>query len=373
MSNKDELFLVAGKAREIGEKIQTEAFSAPLDALEDVANQVGKAWSGSWLGYHSLVYYQDLEAPPPGARFSQEWGLQQSFAIRETIGEWHEVAYDDMIRYIGERAGATDITAIEKEVANTIEIFEDLKSTVVSRLSMAVRDDPDDKYIDDLLAQAKESQICGADAYIKLVMPRGPLVSRDSVAIHKGLCTPPHIAILAKVFAIRQPFVACTELSKIAQRAASHLSDRNEKIMRQSRIGTNVFIGHGRDHAWKDLRDFVRDRLHLPWDEFNRVPVAGFTNIARLSQMLDGAAIAFIILTAEDERADGKYQARMNVIHEAGLFQGRLGFERAILVLEEGCEEFSNVQGLGQIRFPAGNITAVFEQIRQVLEREELL
>ena len=63
----------------------------------------------------------------------------------------------------------------------------------------------------------------------------------------------------------------------------------------------------------------------------------------------------------------------MNVIHEAGLFQGRLGFQRAIVLLEEGCEEFSNIQGLGQIRFPAGNISAAFEEIRQVLEREEII
>jgi hypothetical protein len=30
-----------------------------------------------------------------------------------------------------------------------------------------------------------------------------------------------------------------------------------------------------------------------------------------------------------DELASGKVQARMNVIHEAGLFQGRLGFKKA--------------------------------------------
>jgi predicted nucleotide-binding protein len=40
----------------------------------------------------------------------------------------------------------------------------------------------------------------------------------------------------------------------------------------------------------------------------------------------------------------------MNVVHEAGLFQGRLGFTRAIIMLEEGCEEFSNIEGLGQLR-----------------------
>jgi predicted nucleotide-binding protein len=142
---------------------------------------------------------------------------------------------------------------------------------------------------------------------------------------------------------------------------------------RSQRVGTKVFIGHGGSLLWKDLKDFVQDRLKLPWDEFNRVPVAGFTNIARLSQMLDEAAIAFLIMTAEDEQKDGKIQARMNVIHEAGLFQGRLGFSKAIIVLEEGCEEFTNIKGLGQIRFPKGKIKAAFEEVRQVLEREDLI
>jgi predicted nucleotide-binding protein len=61
------------------------------------------------------------------------------------------------------------------------------------------------------------------------------------------------------------------------------------------------------------------------------------------------------------------------VIHEIGLFQGRYGFERAIVLLEEGCDEFSNIVGIGQIRFPKGSITSVTEEIRRVLEREGLL
>ena len=89
--------------------------------------------------------------------------------------------------------------------------------------------------------------------------------------------------------------------------------------------------------------------------------------------MLDSAAIAFLVMTAEDEQPDGNLRARMNVVHEAGLFQGRLGFYRAIILLEEGCEEFSNIKGLVQIRFPKGNIKAVFEEIRQVLERENII
>jgi predicted nucleotide-binding protein len=152
------------------------------------------------------------------------------------------------------------------------------------------------------------------------------------------------------------------------------LSDyEDKKIPEQIHSGIRVFIGHGQSKLWYELKDFIQTRLHLQWDEFNRVPVAGIPNISRLSEMLNNAAIAFLILTAEDEQGNGNMNPRMNVVHEAGLFQGKLGFKKAILLLEEGCEEFSNINGLGQIRFPKGNISAAFENIRQVLEREGLI
>jgi predicted nucleotide-binding protein len=89
--------------------------------------------------------------------------------------------------------------------------------------------------------------------------------------------------------------------------------------------------------------------------------------------MLESAAFAFLMMTAEDEQPDGTLRARENVVHEAGLFQGRLGFRKAIILLEDGCEEFSNIRGLGQIRFPKNNVSAKFDEIRQVLEREGLI
>ena len=101
--------------------------------------------------------------------------------------------------------------------------------------------------------------------------------------------------------------------------------------------------------------------------------VAGVPTAERLGEMLDAAAFAFLIMTAEDEQPDGKVRARENVVHEAGLFQGRLGFKKAIILLEAGCEEFSNIHGLGYIGFPKGNIGAKFEEIRRVLERERVI
>ena len=113
--------------------------------------------------------------------------------------------------------------------------------------------------------------------------------------------------------------------------------------------------------------------LGLSHDEFNCVPTAGIATTERLQQMIDQVDMAFLIMTAENQYADGTWHARENVVHEVGLFQGVLGFKKAIILLEEGCEEFSNIHGLGQIRFPKGNIKAVFEKIRQVLEREGIL
>ncbi len=152
-----------------------------------------------------------------------------------------------------------------------------------------------------------------------------------------------------------------------------HLSRHSRTRNSTVAPGSRVFIGHGGSPLWRELKDFISDRLGLDWDEFNRVPVAGVTNVDRLAEMLDNAAIGLLVLTAEDEQADSARHPRLNVVHEAGLFQGRLSFSRAIVMLEDGCQEFSNIEGLGQIRFPAGNISASFERVREVLEREGLL
>lgn len=134
-----------------------------------------------------------------------------------------------------------------------------------------------------------------------------------------------------------------------------------------------IFLGHGRSPIWREFKDFLEGRLGLPWDEFNRESVAGYATSQRLHQMLDAASFAFLIMTAEEEHSDDTLHARPNVIHEVGLFQGRLGMTRAIILLEDGCSEFSNIVGLSQIRFPRNHISSCFEEVRRVLERESLL
>lgn len=373
MSTIDDLFALAAKLDEHGNKIKDKNFNEPLDKLEQAADEVGKAWSGSWLGYQSLVYYKDLTEPPAGAYFSQEWGLRDTYAPRENKGDWEEYKYRDLVDAINLKAGNPDISQQVKQSAEAEEFFEEAKSEILSDFSVILEGKPNDKFLHDLREQTEKMKILTEKDFINYFRRPSNFLTVDKVAVVQGLCTPPHFSMLAKVHALRHPLAACSGLGKIANRFASHLKNQEKRMDRDNRIGTNVFIGHGNSAVWKDLKDFIQDRLHLPWDEFNRVPVAGVTNIERLSQVLDEAAIAFLIMSAEEEQIDGKLNARMNVIHEAGLFQGRLGFAKAIVLLEEGCEEFSNIQGLGQIRFPKGNVGAAFEEIRRVLEREGLI
>jgi len=73
-------------------------------------------------------------------------------------------------------------------------------------------------------------------------------------------------------------------------------------------------------------------------------------------------------MTGEDKTESGELHPRLNVVHEAGLFQGRLGFHRAIVLLEEGTTEFSNIYGVEQIRFK--NIREVFGDVVASIYRE---
>lgn len=89
--------------------------------------------------------------------------------------------------------------------------------------------------------------------------------------------------------------------------------------------------------------------------------------------MLAESCFAFLVMTGDDTHRDGTAHARENVVHEIGLCQGKLGRKRAIVLLEEGCTEFSNIAGLLQLRFTRGQLLAISEDIRRVLEREGVL
>lgn len=131
-----------------------------------------------------------------------------------------------------------------------------------------------------------------------------------------------------------------------------------------------VFIGHGGSSAWKDLRDHLRDQHDYRIECYESGARAGHSIRDILESMAEKSSFALLVMTGEDEQRSGALRARQNVIHEAGLFQGRLGFSRAIILLEEGVEQFSNVQGVQYIPFAKGRIREAYGDVLATLRRE---
>jgi predicted nucleotide-binding protein len=363
----DDLFEVAGEADEALAYIREDRLQKPLLAIRKTCEETKRAWSGSNIGYHATVYFEGLRPKPPEAQFSGEWGM-----IHAPPG-WRIMDHQDVLDELLERAGKPDLEAIDKAVSALQEDFSSLKERAISSLTAAIAEQPDE-FVKRKLQQIEPLNFARSNTIaLGLLHPQGQYMTRDTRAASQGLQVAPHQSLMAIDLSATVLENGLAKLASCAREAASHLKRLETRHRKASSVGTNVFVGHGRSSVWRELKDFIEDRLHLVVDEFNSVPVAGVTTTARLSELLDAAAIAFLVMTAEDEQADGKVRARENVVHEVGLFQGRLGFTRAIVLLEEGCEEFSNIHGLGQIRFPKGNVGAKFEDVRAILEREGLI
>ena len=131
-----------------------------------------------------------------------------------------------------------------------------------------------------------------------------------------------------------------------------------------------IFIGHGRSPLWRDLKDHLHEQHGYEIEAYEIGARAGHTIRDILENMLETGTFAILVMTGEDETEDNLLNPRLNVVHELGLFQGRLGFSRAIVLLEKDTQEFSNIHGTHQIRFAKDNIKETYGDVLATLRRE---
>jgi hypothetical protein len=131
-----------------------------------------------------------------------------------------------------------------------------------------------------------------------------------------------------------------------------------------------TFIGHGLNPMWRDLKDHLHEKHGMFVESYELGARASLTIKEVLDQMLGSSSFAVLVFTGEDQDAEGHYHPRDNVIHELGLFQGKLGWRKAVILLEDGVQEFSNIHGINQIRFQNGRIQETYGEVLATIKRE---
>jgi predicted nucleotide-binding protein len=150
----------------------------------------------------------------------------------------------------------------------------------------------------------------------------------------------------------------------------SELRSSRQALEKTVRESIKIYIGHGRSNQWRDLKDHLGEKQGFDVVAYETGARAGYTITEVLDDLSEEASIAFLVHTAEDQDAGGHLHARENVVHETGLFQGKLGWKRAIVLLEDGCNEYTNLAGIQQLRFAKENIKEIFGDVMAIIYRE---
>ena len=133
-------------------------------------------------------------------------------------------------------------------------------------------------------------------------------------------------------------------------------------------MNDSIFISHGHAELLKlQLKDFVREKLGKKAVILSEQPNNGMTIVEKLEAVSEKCNKAIILLTKDDEMADGSMRGRQNVIHEIGFFQGKYGRRNVILLCEEGVASFTNISGIVYIQFNRDHFSEVFEPLRNEL------
>jgi sugar/nucleoside kinase (ribokinase family) len=157
---------------------------------------------------------------------------------------------------------------------------------------------------------------------------------------------------------------------KVEQGAYLGLGLARQRAGPQARGG--VFVAHGADPQWQQVKTFLEGECGLP--VFGLDEQAQGSDLAHEIRVhLAECGFGVCVFTAETTGPGDLGYAGQTVVHQAGLLQGRYGFRRVAILVEHGCQAFSNVAGLIRLDFPPGRIESTFWQLERMLRREGLI
>lgn len=125
----------------------------------------------------------------------------------------------------------------------------------------------------------------------------------------------------------------------------------NYKGDKMLKLTNKIFVVHGHNEAVKEKVARVLEKLKLQPIILHEQPDGGKTIIEKFEANSDNVNFAVVLLTGDDEgksnnSSDYKLRARQNVIFEMGYFMGRLSRSHVFMLLEDGVEKPSDLDGI---------------------------
>ena len=138
----------------------------------------------------------------------------------------------------------------------------------------------------------------------------------------------------------------------------------------------DIFIIHGHDEInTLRLYNMLRDEFYLNPIKIVNKPGQGKSIIDKFETNASTCSFSFALFSKDDEiiKKDGNYfQARPNVIFEAGWFTGRLSKNRLVILLQNGTKIHSDFDGISRIQFN-DNVEEKYIEIKNELSAANLL
>ena len=287
-------------------------------------------------------------------------GHQISFAIIDTYYDNNEVLkiLTPLPQSIGEPNQT--ILLVDFDISSGV--------TVQTALKAILEEFPDDPQIVNRIkihavgvSPAGLTRYCGGSVIVSK-----PYYKIDNVVLAPWMITEASIYANPRWYWTRRDHLFSNE-------ETAHFKPLNRRSLSSPTEANIIFVGHGRSSVWSIVQNYIEKEKGLKVVCWESEPRASRTAVEVLEEFLKQADFAVLVLTAEDETAGGEILARQNVIHEMGLFQSRLGFQRVALLVQRGVKELSNLAGLQTIEFTENKIEESFFALGKMLEREQIV
>lgn len=196
--------------REIDRALAAHPMPAAAGVLIAQSDLVGRAWSGSNLGYHAYVYYEGFHRPPADRAFDPVRGLPGQGELGSD--GWLRLNRQYVFSWILEQSGSPDLDLLRATAAEAERVVDDCRAQLAGLLAEAgdqARDGPSN-----LLGRLQAGRALSyREVRDRLSLP-GQVATRDP-AWDGSWVTAPHQEVWCAATSVRSPFLALVALAGI--------------------------------------------------------------------------------------------------------------------------------------------------------------